>query len=305
MELKQTLVFLKEQQTMGLLGGIDFLKQEVSVQDEEEKVTVHSLDNVVILHHIGEDKDATPILNHDIFTHAKEDFVFEVEFISNGHVRLSSVNEKTNSLDTITVTVNELIEKINNDEFKFTSNRYELLAEQAEAEREKKAKETALELRAFNVKICKKKEDNVTHFYYACYDKFHKTVDLMNVVFIGAGLLEKNYKRVTMLLPTFLELLDSGELAEAKPYELEEYARAVHFGTAVQAEDTPMPVFFESELEDRDREEDATDEPAEPTEPPVDYDAEGPDESEDEDSELDDLCDRCGEHDDDCECELY
>jgi hypothetical protein len=320
MDLTNAFIYIKEEQGIGEVISVDFKEGKVSTICEEEHLHTYNFEDVVFIHEIGKLNDEESVFNYDIFK-SKSGNLFELEDAGNGMLQFHLLNEKLERQTSVdTYSVHKFFEILKNSEtYELFDNRYELLAEQAEEEESAEASAEAAVDMDFNIKVVRKEDaQGKTHYYYAAKDTHRGQIDLIAVVFVGAQLLEEQYKRIEMPFEEYIELVKVGTLVEASPYELQGYAmekmrqagigKGTCCGEFENCNECPMNEDIDSDDEDfeyDDKDARCDDENCEcnieeseeaAPEAPVDYD---------KSKESTDNCKKCHFHQDECECELW
>ena len=201
----ETLVYSKSMQTVGFLGGVNYINEEVLLIDEDGKT--HKLElneDAILIHKIASDGEDA-LYDHDIFKSRTSDSLYEVELSNTGRLQFFAVDADLNRLEAVdTYAIDEFMRilKSRNSAFTLMDNRYALLAD-----RQQETQNPEADDRSFNIKIIRK-EDSAgdEHYYYACHNKAAGEVDILKVIYLGHHLLvEEAYQRITMPLEEFLE----------------------------------------------------------------------------------------------------
>lgn len=201
----------KKSKQFGILAGIDFMENTVSILTEDGSVTA-KYENVLFLETIGKVGDKI-LIDHDV-VESFDGRYFELELVNGGkEVQLYLLNKQLKR-----VKLSDLIEKerihIIETIAKYIGNVYTL---------------EPLKGVDFNIKIVRTKDDLV--YYYACNNKVNEEIDLIKVVFVGNDLLpEEDYKRLTASYKEYLDMLKKNIITEVTPRELQKYVTDIMYG---------------------------------------------------------------------------
>lgn len=227
------MVFLKEEEVFGSLAGVNFLDETIVVAVDLENGEKHilegvKLEDVELLTYLC-DFDGEPIIDRDVLFIA--DKLYEIELLEGDKVTLHLLDEELErKLTGWAIPVSKLAEELGriqeNKEIELVANLFEIGG--VEVVDEEEAEEDKLD---FNIKIGKKLADGHIQYLYVCNNKIKEEIDLINVVFVGADLIEEEaYERETVSYEEYLERLESGKLIEVGQAELRNYALGVLHG---------------------------------------------------------------------------
>lgn len=317
MNLTDAFLYSKEQKQLGQIISLDFQSNKITAVCQDGKEHTYNLDDVVIIHKLADIRNDEAIFNYDIFE-SNAGTLYELEETKNGSVHLHLLDGKLEHAGTTTtLTFDKFFELVagENPTYLLHMNRYELLSEQALEEVEEPKKKVDVD---FNIKIVSKKDaDGVKRYYYAAKDKYRNQIDLIAVVFVGAALLNQEYKRIELSVEEYVELVNSGALTSVSPAELQNYAMAMMrasntSGHCCGGDDCSECPYADSDEPYDDDECDGNcdcdcepDEPEDFDEPEAPKDFPEPTEDTDAENTDESRCKRCNVFLEDCECELW
>lgn len=243
-------LLIKEDATYGSLAGVNFLNQTINVVTEGENGELElyeglKIDDVEFVEFICELGDEI-VMNRDIIAIANNNY--EIEILEDRNVTLHLLNDELERVMTgnpipfndVTKHFAKITQMAN---VEVVGNMYEvnLLAEEIEDE------EVGISF-DFDIKIAKEVKDGYIQYLYVCNNKEKEEIDLINVVFVGAEILDGTYKRETISYDEYEAMVLNGRLTEVSQGELRNYALGMlHVGKPTVIEDEDG---FEYEEED-------------------------------------------------------
>lgn len=316
MKKDMQLVFNKETGFVSEVISINYVAETLTTTNEEEHEITLKFEEVAFFEVVGFSEEFGTLYDHDIVRSSVSNMLYEMVSLDNGVLQFYQLDEEYRpTLEVDTYTVSSFVAILDDtNTYSLEGNaievRFEHQEEKRKAELRLKAEEAKRkrieERKKFNIKIVR--DTDYGDFHYACHNRETGEIDLIKVVYIGAMLLEENYKRKTFSFEEFEAMFESGELVEATPYELQKYAMSLSNRSRFddRCGDCDCETSDECHLEEEESEEvEADNVPM----PPADYD-DSESESEEADSkppevEVEIGCARCGFGMSDCECELF
>lgn len=309
------LVFNKETGFVSEVISINYVSETLTTTNGEENEITLKFEEVEFFEVVGFSEEFNTLYNHDVVKSSVSNMLYEMVLLNNGILQFYQLDEEYRpTLEVDSYPIHKFMEILDTtNTYSLEGNaievRFEHLEEKRKAELRLKAEEAERkrieERKKFNIKIVK---DTLSgNFHYACHNRETGEIDLIKVVYIGATLLEENYKRTAFSFEDFEAMLESGHLVEATPYELQRHAMGSSNRSRFddRCNDCDCETSDECHLEEEESEEvEADNVPM----PPADYD-DSESESESEGAppvaKVETNCNRCGYHPIDCECELF
>lgn len=232
--------YSKEKNVLGLVIEYSLLERTATLRDFDGVNHTVPLEGIVEVEYIG-DYQSEEVYDGDVFV---SELTGEgVELVKVGDkVSLRTLDEKLNYVDVGEVgaiELDEMVKVFEQLEFVLVGNIHQMREEleqlNTELESDVSGQDNHFD---FNLKIVKEKLTNGKYqYYYAGNNKEEEEVDLISVIFMGAGFHEgKPYERFTVDYDQYLELVDSA-LIDVSPAELQEYAMKLMSGELDEEED--------------------------------------------------------------------
>lgn len=313
MNFKDAFLYSKEFNQLGQIALVNFGDEEISAVCEDGELRTFKFEDVVVIHKLADLGEDESIFNYDIFE-SQIGTCYELVEAGFGDVHLYVLDAKLEREGTVTtLRFDKFMELVNADTptYELFANKYELLTEQEDGKAEEPKKKVDVN---FNIKIMSKNDaDGRKLYYYAAKDKQRNQIDLIAVVFVGAALLNQEYKRIELSLDEYVEMVNSGALTSVSPAELQNYAMAMmraantsgHCCGGDDCGDCPYADSDEPEDDDDcDGNCDCDCEPEDFDEPEAPKDFDETEKVDDSDSDSP-VCSKCFRSVPNCECELW
>lgn len=276
--------YAKEAKVLGGIGNVSFLEGTVTLVDENEELHVVDIDEVIELAEIGKIGKVS-VYRHDVLTSVEINRKYEIDLDTRGLAHLYLLDDKLERV------------KVGDSFEPATVSKFEGVLEVVGSIFELKNQKESID---FNMRIVRESKNGEITYFYVGNNVEEETVDLIKVIYIAHKIFEGEvYERITITHEEYLEDVASGVLKEVNPMELANYVTGVSYGHTPVNTDDFAGEFAEEEDDDED-----------------DYDIFPDDIDDDEDDDFentgfapqdedDDSCDECGEHEDDCDCDLW
>ena len=244
--------YSKEKNVLGLVIEFSLLERTATLRDFDGVNHTVPLEGIVEVEYIG-DYQSEEVYDGDVFV--SEQTGEGVELVKVGDkVSLRPLDEKLNYVDVGEVGAIELEQMVKifeQLEFVLVGNIHQMREELEQLNSELESAVSGQDNHFdFNLKIVKEKLTNGKYqYYYAGNNKEEEEVDLISVIFMGAGFHEgKPYERFTVDYDQYLELVDSA-LIDVSPAELQEYAMKLMSGELDEEEDE-YSTYYDNEEDD-------------------------------------------------------
>lgn len=265
--------YSQEKNILGAIVAVDLLKKTVTLMDENSDTHVVSIEDVIELEELGE-LEGNFIYAGDVVRVSTTGKVYEIVTLEDGEIAMHLLDKK---LERVPNGQGIGFERKQLSSFEgvieLLGNIYELKANQPKID--------------FNLAVFRQVVNGETNYFYAGNNKDEEEIDLIKVIFLGHQVIEEQaYERITVSYEDFQELVADGTLKQVNPIELANYVAGLAYGKKAVVAKAQTEVADCCDVDDIDEVLD--------------------DLFEEEETDMDDdICEECGEHVEDCECELW
>lgn len=292
--LNKSIGYSKNHNVVGAIVEISFLNETMTLMDEDGNTYGTIIDDVQILDEIGK-LEGMLVYKHDVFVSVVDKSkLYEVDLHEDGLVIFHVLNEKLERVSKGT--------PFEKDNLHMFGTYLDFVGNKLKMEADMEALKPAIN---FNIAVFRNIDENdgeVT-YYYVGNNAEEETVDLVKATFFGHQIFDLPYERITLSHEDFLVQVANGELKEVQPMELSNYITGTYGQEQVaQFVISTRPIEITNESEECCE----VDEDCCEVDLLFDIDEDTTKISNNEvEQKLEDVCQKCGESEDECDCELW